>query len=418
MSYAKFESKKKLLDVSFLEKYLYLFLIDMETEINHHRHYRHYLTSDEKGFTKNTLNAYIEAFRTKQTTLDINTVLKLHQSIAGHLNTPGQYKTSCNKFAVLGKELPNKVTQASATEDGLKEFIDRWILNNPQHTHMLIISPAGAIDNPSYSGSMVGAMGLYNDGGNIRFRRITSLGLIQESYEHKKHLSLIWSALINPDFVCEVNSMPDDLVPEKDVVKLSALVLKELIDTYNKKIISCVSERDKISCIVELAQGVNQLHPFWDGNTRLGILLLNLLLHSRGLSMTLLANPNRLNMFSNAELVQCVIEGQTYFRDLCEGQVPCPYDRWIKQKNYLFTPCFIESSPEQIQQFIKDVICQNYQRAYQKLKIYSLPYSLSLFCPSEPPRGGAVLATELSLKLLHWDDIPDTDQIRFVPELM
>jgi len=135
--------------------------------------------------------------------------------------------------------------------------------------------------------------------------------------------------------------------------------------------------------------------------------------------MSLIANPNRLSMFSNAELVQSVIEGQNYFHDLCEGRVPMVYDKWIKEKNYLFTPCIIESSAEQIQQFIKKVVHQNYQRAYHKPKIYSLTYSSNLFYPLEPSKKSkTALATDLSIDKLHWNDIHDTDKIKFVPELM
>ncbi|MDR3441950.1 MAG: Fic family protein [Legionella sp.] len=419
MPYSKFEVKPTFADTKFLESYIYLFCIDMETEINHKRHYRHYLTRDEQGFTQSTLNAYIEAFLRPRGTLDNNLVLKLHGHIAAHLHTPGKYKTGCNKFAVLGKELPNRVSHTSATEQGLKEFIDRWMLNPTKATHLLIISPLDALDNPNYQGSLAGSMGLFNRSNDIWFSHISAQGRIQERYEHKKHLKLIWSALINPEYVCEINSMPDECIPQNQVAILSELLLKQVIDAYNKKIVLCRLAQDKIACIVELAQSVNQLHSFEDGNTRLALLLLNLLLHNQGLSMSLIANPNRLGMFSNAELVQSVIEGQYYFRELCEGRIPMVSDKWIKEKNYPFTPCTIESSAEQIQQFIKNVVHQNYQKAYHKPKIYSLAYSSNLFYPlAASKKSKTVLATDLSIEPLHWDNIHDTDKIRFVPELI
>lgn len=287
----------------FLQNYLYLFCTDPETEINHSRLYKHYLTDDEIGYTENHFRAYILAFTTSEQTLDIDFIYKLHSQIGSHLPTAGRCKMSSNVFAVLGREIPKKVTQATATKNGLKEFIEQWIINNTENTHMLVISPIGAIDNPNYQGSRVGTKLLWQKNNKVELRQITDKGSFCTIYRHEQHLELLWSAMNDPQFAAEVNSMPDDLVDPTNILATSETKLKKLLQKYNLEIGSCTTNIEKISCIAQLAIGINQLHHFSDANTRLSILLLNYLLDRNNLSFTIIANPNRLSMFSVIERV-------------------------------------------------------------------------------------------------------------------
>jgi hypothetical protein len=61
---------------------------------------------------------------------------------------------------------------------------------------------------------------------------------------------------------------------------------------------------------IDLAQKLERLHPFEDGNCRTFTILLNKLLVGHGLRISMMDNPNKLDGFSRAEVFQLLSEGQ------------------------------------------------------------------------------------------------------------
>lgn len=79
------------------------------------------------------------------------------------------------------------------------------------------------------------------------------------------------------------------------------------------------TEKEILSAIGRLCQDLNQFHVFVDGNIRTtGILLLNRLLLEHNLSPCALEDVNVLDCLSEEELVDCILEGQNFFRFLQE----------------------------------------------------------------------------------------------------
>lgn len=70
------------------------------------------------------------------------------------------------------------------------------------------------------------------------------------------------------------------------------------------------AETKKLRAIAACCQELNRLHFFSDGNTRtVGMLVLNKLLRKAGFGMTVLWNPNRLDMYSIDEIIADIKEG-------------------------------------------------------------------------------------------------------------
>ncbi len=77
------------------------------------------------------------------------------------------------------------------------------------------------------------------------------------------------------------------------------------------------TESEKLSAIAALCQDLDQMHVFVDGNIRTtGILVLNKMLISSGLSPAVLEDVNCLDCLSIDEIVEKIKEGQVFFRSL------------------------------------------------------------------------------------------------------
>jgi hypothetical protein len=86
--------------------------------------------------------------------------------------------------------------------------------------------------------------------------------------------------------------------------------LTELINQYNSKITTINDPLQKLDTILNFIQSCEQLHPFFDGNTRVfSMLLLNKLLMQNGLPPAVLYNPNRSTGYTIEELRNEVLDG-------------------------------------------------------------------------------------------------------------
>jgi|GEM_PF-1437139 len=99
--------------------------------------------------------------------------------------------------------------------------------------------------------------------------------------------------------------------------------LEKLVENFNTAIKAAVEAHDKLKLIVAFIQGCEHLHPFADANCRtFCMLLINHLLMKHGFPPAILADPNRFDAYSPAELVEEVIQGmQNTLTLIKEGQL-------------------------------------------------------------------------------------------------
>jgi len=110
---------------------------------------------------------------------------------------------------------------------------------------------------------------------------------------------------------------------DNDHDKRLTQALEKLIENFNTAIKAAVEAHDKLKLIVAFIQDCEHLHPFADANCRtFCMLLLNHLLMKHSFPPAILADPNRFDAFSNAELVEEVIQGmQNTLTLIKEGQL-------------------------------------------------------------------------------------------------
>ncbi|MDX1838345.1 hypothetical protein DIZ81_10840 [Legionella taurinensis] len=134
-------------------------------------------------------------------------------------------------------------------------------------------------------------------------------------------------ALVNPGVVAkktdeELESMAKTLMAELSRQPLSILtpeaktavsLAQKAIEQYNKDLINVRTPDEAIRCIVSLVHELELLHLFHDANCRTNYFLLNEALLKLGLKATMLYNPNRLDLYSVAELEEQVKQGMHRF---------------------------------------------------------------------------------------------------------
>ncbi|KTD46936.1 ankyrin repeat-containing protein [Legionella rubrilucens] len=95
--------------------------------------------------------------------------------------------------------------------------------------------------------------------------------------------------------------------------KTAVTLAQKAIEQYNKDIIHVKTPEEAIRCIVSLVHELELLHLFHDANCRTNYFLLNEALLKLGLKATMLYNPNRLDLYSVAELEEQVKQGMHRF---------------------------------------------------------------------------------------------------------
>lgn len=85
---------------------------------------------------------------------------------------------------------------------------------------------------------------------------------------------------------------------------------------YQSQINATAEDKTKLHIIAETCQTLDQLHLFNDANIRTIYLLLNQMLVQNGFPRTALKNPNIIDCFSISELIDNIMQGQEYYREL------------------------------------------------------------------------------------------------------
>lgn len=106
-------------------------------------------------------------------------------------------------------------------------------------------------------------------------------------------------------------------VEEEKIVKQ----VKKIIHEYHKSFAQSGQNRVKqLQSIIQLASDYARFHPYWDGNNRTAVCILNRELEKHGFPLTIMSNPNELEGHSQAELFLKVCEGMQNFLRVKNGQ--------------------------------------------------------------------------------------------------
>lgn len=95
--------------------------------------------------------------------------------------------------------------------------------------------------------------------------------------------------------------------------KTAEYLAQQAIDQYNSNIKKVKTPDEAIRCIVSLVHELELIHLFHDANCRTNYFLMNEELLKLGLKATMLYNPNRLDLYSVAELEDQVKQGMRRF---------------------------------------------------------------------------------------------------------
>ncbi len=110
-----------------------------------------------------------------------------------------------------------------------------------------------------------------------------------------------------------------NLINEKGGKLLVKGNAEEFVETYitefNQNIKKAKTDDEKLLAIASCISQIERLHPFYDGNCRTMLILTNKLLMQNGLPPCIYENPNRIDMFSNAEIVNEIKKGQALFKE-------------------------------------------------------------------------------------------------------
>ncbi|GEM_PF-1892546 len=294
--------------------FLYLFLID-PARIIVNDHYEKYV-GRETGYGKSLLQAYQYALTTPILGMTEGLLNDIHRIAMSHLPdaNPGQYKEKPNSFAVTpsviidpnSKEICKNCT-FSVTHEGIQEFIDYWLLGKIQPPFHYI---AFQKKNDPLTGFIVCV-----EEGKLFIKEIKNKKIIKKIELDKNNLQRLYTLLKDFSYSCEVNSMPAISSPG-EMKQCVTLMLKRHVDEYNDEIKKATSENKKISTIVKHTQRIAQLHAFKDGNIRTCYVLLNKLLKENHLSLSIMLDPNRLDMCHIDLIVRTVKCGQEIYNQL------------------------------------------------------------------------------------------------------
>lgn len=97
--------------------------------------------------------------------------------------------------------------------------------------------------------------------------------------------------------------------------------IQNAINEYYSKIKAADTNVKKLAPIISLVKRCENIHPFRDANGRtISMLFLNFLLMKNGLPLTILDNPNYIDMKSTKELIEEVIKGMENVMRLAQKQ--------------------------------------------------------------------------------------------------
>lgn len=319
----------------FLAAYAYLFLVDPSRLYASGKQYIQY-EKEEPGYGLGILKGYSRAFAPEQKNpMSHKAIQEIHKAVTAHLPeaTPGKYKTACNNFSIYMDN--EKTCTGSASWDGFLEFLDTSV-SLPNSIHSISF----ACPKSDLRIALKESFELVKESGSLKVKT-THQDVLDAGYSFDFMFPIPKPLVYDPRrdnprikaafyqsgptanlkeineskelfFINAINSMPADLVPPERFSQTLLETLDTIFDSYHEAIQKADGKDEKLTVIVSHVQRISQLHPFQDGNTRVCYILLNRLLKSENLNLTLLFNPNRLDCFSIEENVAFVKQGQDY----------------------------------------------------------------------------------------------------------
>lgn len=293
------------------KKFIYLFFVDTSKLAVGNTYEDH--QKREPGYAKAWLRAYLYAFRDAkdQKTLSHDFLKALHKvAIAHNSEQTIDYRNHNESFGIIldvsfyqsakpGKIIPEFNYIYNATTDGIKEFITHWMLDTPNPIHHI-----------SFKGSNIELLKLDPDKHQLC---LTDISGQQKDF----------SVDLDKNFSLLENKIRDGEVKARlyiEAKKRISTILEKIFFELDNKMSLTTNEDERLEAIVTCIQSIDQLHPFKDGNIRTCYILLNKLLHDYGFPITLLLNPNRIDLFSKAQLINEIKHGQAYLRQVLNSQ--------------------------------------------------------------------------------------------------
>lgn len=359
-------------ETSHYHNFAYLFLLDIDRFLLHKQGLESF-EAREPGYTKAILNAFLEAFSPKNIKLNLKMILNIHAMAMSHVQSceKGVYKDSDNNFSVAVCDEHHQILVGTPTASiaGLKEFIERCFLEEEKPSHHLAFTKF-------HNNRPIDALALitsYSDGKKqiLFIRRQGQKPPVKIDYSHKDHFKFIQQAIEN-EYIINIESS-DIEEAYQHLGSHRKLIEKKLghsLEKLNTGLAEAKSDDQKISEIAGFVQRFIQIHPFLaDGNTRTAHILLQWLLHDNNLPLSLVINPNRLDCFSNAELVAIIKEGQKQFIELTQLNVPQFRHETLKKELKPAKPLLLNQENSKIEAFVEKVIKANHLR--QRLSLLS-----------------------------------------------
>ena len=377
--------------------FIYLFLTDL-VRIPLTHDYKSYTVS-EPGYGACMLRAYIAAFNSPGTGQMSESLIKsIHKEAMSFMldSNPGQYRNNHNHLTVYPYNMYKaNVLEAynpiyGLTKEGLKDFIHYWF--NPMSDPVQYIVCEKKVDSIVTEGYFFCA-----DRNGVKVHTFNANGCIiaPQRLNFEQAEKRIFELASQFEFTCVINPFYNE--PQEKVQELTAKHMKKIINEFNTEIMNAHNSDEKITIIAKHIQRIDQLHPFLDGNIRTCYILLNKLLRDHGLSLSLLMNPNRLDVCSLDQVVEMIKQGQMYYQQVIqhsEGLIHISAEKeWNKQVQ-LFT-CLPQKLFDIDKQLVNDFIACVIE---EKPKLQNTVADNPFIFLSSPKNGlSANLLQELSL---------------------
>lgn len=285
-----------------LPQFAYLFLMDL-TKIRNTT-FEDY-SSNEPGFADAMLQAYIAAFSAPPTgKLSHDFLKKINRIAMSHRGSTGDYKTVANNYKVYFPQYQDKyVPNYSATYTGLMEFLLYWRMQNPSMHGVQFKS----VKDPKNFFLL-----------DLIEGQIVCLEKNGQPASHETVESLI----SNIDYECIIHS---GLSATGGISELTTNAIQKTFDEFDEDMRVARTEDEKLYAIAKQVQHVAQAHPFNDGNIRTTYIALNKLLRDRGLRLSILLDPNRLDCCDLKLIVTMIKEGQRIYSNLLTHRDLTPF---------------------------------------------------------------------------------------------
>lgn len=305
------------------KNFLHLFIADPAQLVA--KSYAQY-EAQESGFAEPWMRAYVEAFNTPaDEVLTEDFLMRINAISATHLHSTeyGNYRRGEISFKLsselrFSKDTPDTKFYSltyNTNEQGLTNFINRWLINPKKKLHQLMIAPK---ENIASERSYVIA-GFGDERHLIVGTTVNNIPVDFEDYNHEKHLRFFLNLLKDNNYQFRINVATAE-TPTKTRDMLSSIT-RTFLMLAKRELAAATCDNEKITAIAKLAQAIDQLHPFPGGNIRTCYILINKLLHDNKMPLCIFLNPNRLDCCDLEEVVRSINEGQYV------------YQKWLANSN-------------------------------------------------------------------------------------